>query len=1379
MTKDHHQPPRPPEGPDKEPQGPGEKISHELLLVKRRVRKRFLKILSWITGISLGSAVLLVVLALGAASLIVRTETFQNAVRDRVVRIAKDELNATITFETTEVSLFSLSPSLSFNNVRLEHPDTKLDLSLQQLKISLSLFVSIPLLFVRQLHLDEVEITGLAYQLNSLRTIERAIERFRPKSDYLPSLFQTTLKSVSLKDISLDLSLKPQGLLKEPVTGGLLLESAQIDFLASAIDFSGAIQLDDLRYGALRPFTGRLEIEDSSHNLKRTVFSALRFTTGDSSFEVSGEVKDWNNPQLRLQGDAQFWIHEIDDRSPLNGLVVTKLQLDGPVDQLKGGGKATLRKTTLRNRPWRDFDARWSIAEQRAIIDAQEVEVAGLRERVTLTASLPLKSADAFSLRLSLADANVSDYFGLLAPDFQVWGGTMTGHLDYQANRDNPLAGTANLQLDFTDLDIKGYPSEASIFLAEVARLTAQVTIKQAATKRAEKKQAVETAFDFVMKIGAASVTGRGSTGAAGLTIESVLESEGRLGKLLRRDVEIKGRSMVHFGGPWSRLQLTGEPVFSEFSLDEHRLTNLKGTVIYVDRKLTGVPIDTDQLSVYGGIQFYPGKPNEFAPLRFNIRDLSPSFIFSLVGLKSELTNSLKGRMEGRGTLRGPINRPIGSGLIQIRDWLFYKMKTKGFLAKGKWATAGSDFYFDQIALRFHRDDQFVNGEMSFDRDGLVALSFDSGQLRFASIQEIFAWSLPVQSNTSFSFNYHRDSPSLELKFQMTKTQVSGLDQSDSSGHMVWEGADGAVEASLFGGALQLKGLGEESHKSRRWNWALSLRDFAFASFSKPLAQARLDWTVSGDGNLAMTQSTADTELIGNLFSLDAAYEGEIQVQSSALSRVGAVLHRLEPFKVVAKTTAENKVRWILPSLQTQSDRGVFEASGHFEDPSSFEFSMDGPLDLRAWSAFYPSLSRSEGWLAVRGQLRPQGFYGNLNVQDAFVTVNNSPLFLRNGQAVVISEGPRMELKSMKGDFREGTLEGKGQAFLSQGNLEEASLQLYLRDSLFQPQQGVSFKATGPLELEVRNQKGRVSGELKIREGVYRRRFDMKADLLKFTQRSRIQAAWDTEDKNTWDDWTLNIGLVSEEALVFRNNLVDGVSNINLRVLGSVEDPRLRGSIDVVRGQFYYVNRQFTVRSGSIQFSDPTSNIPVFDVRADTEISDYRVFLQIRGSGENQKITYSSEPPLNEKEILQLVLSGIPPRDSQEFSSSLGGSSTASPEDPTRNLSFSGITFVTGQFQDRIERRLYSDLGIRRFGLSPAFSESTRSTELQLTVGTDLIRNRLEVNYSNMLSARGGHKVELELRVNRIISLIGSWRSVEGGAEQDFGGDLRFRFEVE
>jgi translocation and assembly module TamB len=308
------------------------------------------------------------------------------------------------------------------------------------------------------------------------------------------------------------------------------------------------------------------------------------------------------------------------------------------------------------------------------------------------------------------------------------------------------------------------------------------------------------------------------------------------------------------------------------------------------------------------------------------------------------------------------------------------------------------------------------------------------------------------------------------------------------------------------------------------------------------------------------------------------------------------------------------------------------------------------------------------------------------------------------------------------------------------------------------------------LELRVSASDGELSGRLQIFDGLFRRRVDLRSDIVRLFKSRKIDFKASEFEDMPWQNWKLKVSIDSGDPFNVRNNLAEGSANLRLVLGGTLREMRLSGNVDIVRGQFAFNNRQFAIRSGSIVFQNPSTNVPNYDIRAETEIGDYRIFVKLFGGPDEQKISYSSDPVLSEKDILSVISFGLP-SSSEELKS----------QDPTRAVSLTGISFVTGQLQDQIEGRLSRDFGVQRFSLGPAFFEETGRTELQLMVGTDLIRNRLGVNYSQFLSAEGGQKVELDLKMSRNLSLIGSWREVreEGKSTDDFGGDFRFRFEVE
>ena len=106
-------------------------------------------------------------------------------------------------------------------------------------------------------------------------------------------------------------------------------------------------------------------------------------------------------------------------------------------------------------------------------------------------------------------------------------------------------------------------------------------------------------------------------------------------------------------------------------------------------------------------------------------------------------------------------------------------------------------------------------------------------------------------------------------------------------------------------------------------------------------------------------------------------------------------------------------------------------------------------------------------------------------------------------------------------------------------------------------------------------------------------------------------------------------------------------SGANIEVEGKLEiTKKLRelyivtGNIDVVRGEYQFMGKLFVIESGTVSFKGKEIINPFIDVRALYEISSIEVYINITGTAEKPKIRLSSDPPLDENEIVSYLVFG-------------------------------------------------------------------------------------------------------------------------------------------
>jgi len=82
------------------------------------------------------------------------------------------------------------------------------------------------------------------------------------------------------------------------------------------------------------------------------------------------------------------------------------------------------------------------------------------------------------------------------------------------------------------------------------------------------------------------------------------------------------------------------------------------------------------------------------------------------------------------------------------------------------------------------------------------------------------------------------------------------------------------------------------------------------------------------------------------------------------------------------------------------------------------------------------------------------------------------------------------------------------------------------------------------------------------------------------------------------------------------------------------------GSIDVVRGEYHFMGKLFNIEGGTVSFRGKEVVNPFLDVRALYEVSSVQVYINITGTAEKPKIQLTSDPPLDENEIVSYLVFG-------------------------------------------------------------------------------------------------------------------------------------------
>ncbi len=205
--------------------------------------------------------------------------------------------------------------------------------------------------------------------------------------------------------------------------------------------------------------------------------------------------------------------------------------------------------------------------------------------------------------------------------------------------------------------------------------------------------------------------------------------------------------------------------------------------------------------------------------------------------------------------------------------------------------------------------------------------------------------------------------------------------------------------------------------------------------------------------------------------------------------------------------------------------------------------------------------------------------------------------------------------------------------------------------------------------------------------------------------------------------------------------------DLNLTVGGALqvrkaagERPRFIGELNTIRGSYTFQGRRFEIlRDGRIRFGGSEEIDPLLDLQARRVISGVETFVRLEGTMRQPELSFSSRPPLDQADILSLIIFNVPVNE-------LGEGQQISLAERAGALAggylVSGLTRSLANALELDELELQADAGLG--GLGPI-----------LSIG-EQIGNNLFVRIRQGFGAAEATELILEYQITEYLRLQGS-----------------------
>jgi translocation and assembly module TamB len=210
----------------------------------------------------------------------------------------------------------------------------------------------------------------------------------------------------------------------------------------------------------------------------------------------------------------------------------------------------------------------------------------------------------------------------------------------------------------------------------------------------------------------------------------------------------------------------------------------------------------------------------------------------------------------------------------------------------------------------------------------------------------------------------------------------------------------------------------------------------------------------------------------------------------------------------------------------------------------------------------------------------------------------------------------------------------------------------------------------------------------------------------------------------------------------------------NLRVRGTAAEPIVLGRVNLSGGDLIFRGNRYLLQPSTLDFVDPYKIDPRVNLAVDTTVQQYNIHMLFRGTMDQLRTTYTSEPALPPSDIINLLVFG-------KTSEAQAANSTPGNIGAESMIASS----VSEQFTSRVEKIA----GISQLSIDPVLGGNSQDSIARVTIQQRVTGN-LFVTLSTDATSTQREVIKLEYQATPRVGVSGV-RDQNGG----FAFDVRIK----
>jgi translocation and assembly module TamB len=429
-----------------------------------------------------------------------------------------------------------------------------------------------------------------------------------------------------------------------------------------------------------------------------------------------------------------------------------------------------------------------------------------------------------------------------------------------------------------------------------------------------------------------------------------------------------------------------------------------------------------------------------------------------------------------------------------------------------------------------------------------------------------------------------------------------------------------------------------------------------------------------------------------------------------------------------------------LDPLHVTGEQTDLRAQGSLslKDKQQLDLTASGTINLKVAETIDPDLTASgitSFQLEAHGPLMNPGLRGRIDFQDAALSLEDLPNGLSQLHGTLEFNQNRLEVKNLTAMSGGGLLSVTG--YLAYQHGIYADLTATGNGIRIRYPQGVSSLADATLHLQGPQNNLLLSGDVLIT------RFAVSADLDIAALAAQANAVESIVPPDAPSNHVrLDVHITSSPQLNFQNAYAKLAGNVDLRLRGTVASPSLLGRVSITDGSAILAGTRYELQRGDIYFTNPVRIQPSIDLNATARVEDYDITLGLHGTPEKMTVTYRSDPPLPEADVVALLALGRTENQQRIYTQQ----QEAAGANPTTDALLGGALNAT------VSTRVQKLFGAGSVKVDPNYLGALGNSTSRIIVEERLGSN-VTLTYATNVNTTAQQLIQAEIAVNHHVSL--------------------------